>query len=276
MFVALVAFTTVAGIRGLRAIALRIIVSVAGITLLLAPTLLAQLRFSQFYDPQTKNTLNYKISQQFVNFGSYFYDGTHRWLALNGHDFVQIDFAIWVPIAAALAAVAVGWMLARNRRRRWTLPRHLDLPVIAYLVTSLAVYLVLQLSISYGVYRLLTPLLVINFPWRMLAFITPIGIVLVVVIADEFMRRHPIKILWRAVACIWLASLVVLSPITSSLAFELRVTRGARSVPRDGVVHSSDVCELPDLQWVLQWTLWQRCSLQCISSKGLSRPRVAK
>ena len=115
LFIALIAFVTVAGIRGLRATALRLIVSVAGITLLLAPTLLAQLRFSQLYDPQTKNTLNYKVSQQFVSFGSYFYDSTHRWLALNQHDFVQIDFAIWVPIAGALAAIAVAWFARQTQ-----------------------------------------------------------------------------------------------------------------------------------------------------------------
>jgi hypothetical protein len=75
----------------------------------------------------------------------------------------------------------------------------------------------LQLSMSYDVYRLLTPLQVINFPWRMLAFITPIGIILVVVIADQLMGRYPIRAIWRAVACGWLASLIVLSPITSSV-----------------------------------------------------------
>jgi len=221
LLIALVAFVTFAGFRGLRAIALRLTASVAGITLLLAPTLLAELRFSQIYDPQTKNTLSYKVSQQFVSFGSYFFD-SHRWLAsLNQPDFVQIDFAIWVPVAAALAAIAVGSFLALRGRSRWTLLRHLDIPVIVFLLVSLAVYLVLQLRISYGLYRILTPLLVINFPWRMLAFITPIGIVLVVIIGDHLMRRFPIRFFWRAVAGVWLASLIVLSPITSSPAINL-------------------------------------------------------
>ena len=97
-----------------------------------------------------------------------------------------------------------------------TLPR-LDVPVVAYLVVSLAVYLFLQLRISYDVYRLLSPLLITNFPWRMLAFITPIGIILLVVIADCVMRRYPNKVLWGTLAGLWLTSLVALSPIIASV-----------------------------------------------------------
>ena len=217
--VAFIVYVTSAGTKGFRTIAFRLVFCIVATTVLLAPLLLAQLRFSQFYDPQTKNTLSYKVSQQFVSFGSYFFDGSHRWFpALNQPDFVQIDFAIWVPVVAALAALAVGWFLALRGRSRWTLLRHLDIPVIVFLLVSLAVYLFLQLRFSYGLYRILTPLLVINFPWRMLAFITPIGIVLVVTIADVLMRRFPIRFLWRAVAGVWLASLIVLSPITSSPA----------------------------------------------------------
>ncbi len=237
LLIALAAFVTFAGFRGLRAIGLRLIASVAGATLLLAPTLLAELAFSQFYDPQTKNTANpYTISQQFVSFGSYFFDDSHRWLAaLNQPDFVQIDFAIWVPVAAALAALAVGCFVALRRRVRWTLLRHLDLPVIIFILVSLAVYLFLQLRISYFVYRILTPLLVINFPWRMLAFITPLGIVLVVIIADDLMRRFPIRFLWRAVAGAWLALLIVLSPISSSPAINLGFLNAPGQFPAMGL-----------------------------------------
>ncbi len=217
LVIALATFVAVAGFRGLRAVAPRLIVVVGGATLLLAPLLLAELRFSQFYDPQTKNTFSYKVSQQFVSFWSYLYDGTHRWLAGFSHNFVQIDFAIWVPIAAASAAMG-AYGVSKLRRRDRTLSVHVDAPVAAFLLVSLTVYVFLQLRISYGVYRLLSPLQVINFPWRMLAFITPIGIVLVVVIGSDLMSRYPIRVLWPALAGAWLASLVVLSPVTSSTA----------------------------------------------------------
>ncbi len=225
LVIALVTFVTVAGFRGLRAMALRLIVSVTGATLFLAPTLLAELRFSQFYDPQTKNTIaGWAVSQQFVRFGSYFYDRMHRWFSPDQLpprlNFVQIDFAIWVPIAATMAAIGGYWILRVWRRNRWRPLGRLHLPVVVFLVVSLAVYLFLQLRISYDVYRLLTPLQIINFPWRMLAFITPIGVILVMVIADDLMRRYPIRVFWGALMGGWFASLVVLSPITSSLVIE--------------------------------------------------------
>ena len=100
LFVALGTFIAIAGFSGLRSIALRLAITVAATTLLLAPLFLAELRFSKFYDPQTKVTAGGFLStQQFDSFWSYFYGGLHRWLVPPVVPFVQIDFAIWVPIA---------------------------------------------------------------------------------------------------------------------------------------------------------------------------------
>ena len=161
------------------------------------------------------------ISEQFVSFGRYFYDSTHRWFSPNQyppqHNFVQIDFAIWIPIVALMAALTWSLITKAHRRDRWRrIFNSLDRPVAVFLLGSLAVYLFLQLRFSYFVYRLFTPLMVINFPWRMLAFITPIGLILIVLIVDQVIRSHPQKIVWGSVAGLWLASLVVLSPIYSS------------------------------------------------------------
>ena len=220
--VAFVTFVAVAKLPGLRAVAVRLVISVAGTALLLAPILLAQLRFLHSYDPQTKNvSAPFMISEQFVNFGKYFYDSTHRWFSPNQsppqHNFVQIDFAIWIPIVASMAVLAWSLTTESHRRDRWRrIFDSFDRPVVVFLVVSLALYLFLQLRVSYFVYRLFTPLKVINFPWRMLAFITPIAIILIVLIADHVMRSHPKKIVWGSIAGLWLASLVVLSPTFSS------------------------------------------------------------
>src|ERR1039458_4623241 len=72
--ITMITFLAVAGIRGLRAIAPRLIVAVGGATVLLAPTLLAELRFSPYYDPASKVTYYANIAGDFVGFGSYFYD----------------------------------------------------------------------------------------------------------------------------------------------------------------------------------------------------------
>jgi hypothetical protein len=62
---------------------------------------------------------------------------------------------------------------------------------------------------------MIPPLQVINFPWRMLAYITPLALILVVVLADGLRKAHPRLALWRVVAVGWLASLVLLSPLLS-------------------------------------------------------------
>ena len=229
---AFIVFLSTAGITGLRTIAFKLVVSGAGIAILVAPLLLAELRFSQYYDPQTKNIMGFNAEHQFVSIGRYFYDGTHQWFAQNQvppvFNFVQIDFAIWVPIATTAAFLAYRWLTreverARSgrRRRRRTAPD----PVLIFLVASFAWYMFLQLRISYVVYRVLTPLQVLNFPWRMLGYITPLGVVLVVVIADKAMHRVRSKSLWYAAAGLWFASLLLLSPIFTSSGFRVTPTR---------------------------------------------------
>jgi hypothetical protein len=123
------------------------------------------------------------------------------------------------------------WVLKRRGSSRWTLPQPLRDPVIVFLVVSVAVYLFLQLRISFDVYRLFAPLLVINFPWRMLALITPIGIILVVALADGLMRRYPIKYLWLALTTIWLTCLVALSPVTSNWVANYEFLAGPGQFP---------------------------------------------
>ena len=54
---AVITFVATAGLRGLRAIAKRLVVAIAGASVLLAPTLLAELKFADYYDPAHKVTL---------------------------------------------------------------------------------------------------------------------------------------------------------------------------------------------------------------------------
>jgi hypothetical protein len=218
LFVALGTFIAIAGFSGLRNIALRLAITVAATTLLLAPLFLAELRFSKFYDPQTKVTAGGFLStQQFDSFWSYFYGGLHRWLVPPVVPFVQIDFAIWVPIAVALVAAGAYWALNRRGRGSSYFGRLVHMPIMVFLIGSLLVYLFLQMGISASVYRLFPPLQVISFPSVMLSFITPLGIILVVAIADSVRRRSAFRKLWWTLAALWLASLIVLSPISSSL-----------------------------------------------------------
>ena len=196
----------------------RLAVCFVATALLLAPLLVAELRFSGAYDPATKNEAALEIWNQFIGFGRYLVDAAYRW-STRGQippfaNFVQIDYAIWVPITAALLVGVVHGAMRSNRIRATDIRQSIATQgVPVFLGVSLAVYLFLQLKVSDFVYRLLTPLQVINFPWRMLALITPIGIILLAAIADGLMRRHPSRALWWPAAGVWLASLLLLSPV---------------------------------------------------------------
>ena len=96
-----ITFLVVAGWSGLRAIALRLTVAVLGAVVLLTPTLLAELEFTKFYDPATKVSTYGHIANDFFPLSSYFFDGGFRWLSGSPSLNLQIDFAIWIPIAAA-------------------------------------------------------------------------------------------------------------------------------------------------------------------------------
>jgi hypothetical protein len=215
--ITMITFLAVAGIRGLRAIAPRLIVAVGGATVLLAPTLLAELKFGQAFDPESKVTLYGKVANEFVGFGSYFYDGRYRWLANNGlHNFVQIDFAIWIPIAIALIGAAALWVAKWTRPDRTRAASNLRTPCILMLLASLCVYLFLQLPVSLWIYRFLSPLQVVAYPYRMLTFITPIGVILVIATANYLFRIDRASVIPKLVAVMWLLALIALSPITST------------------------------------------------------------
>jgi hypothetical protein len=215
--ITMITFLAVAGVRGLRAIAPRLIVAVGGATILLAPTLLAELKFGQAFDPESKVTLYGNVANEFVGFGSYFYDGRYRWLAYNGpHNFVQIDFAIWIPLAIALIGAVALWVARWTRPDRARGPRGLPTPYILMLLACLCVYLFLQLPVSLWLYRFLSPLQVVAYPYRMLTFITPIGVILVIATANYLVRLYPVSVIPKAVAVMWLVALIALSPITST------------------------------------------------------------
>ena len=221
LFVLAVAFLTFllsAGSAGLRAVLPRMVISFCAITVLLAPLLLVWVRLAKYYDPQTKNTAHgYAVSQQFAEFRP-----TSSTPAIAGfpeisHNFVQIDYALWVPIALVVTGGLVHWARTRCSPTWWSAARRTQASVLGFLIGSLAVYLFLQLRVSLFVYRLIPPMQVTSFPWRMLAYISPLALILVVVLADTLRRVFPRRAVWRAVAGGWLASLIVLSPVPSAV-----------------------------------------------------------
>ena len=123
---------------------------------------------------------------------------------------MQIDFAIWVPIVVALPFLVV--LVTRHSSSFRT---RVSSPVALFLVLSLVVFLFFQFPVSGPIYRIAHPLEVLQFPWRLMTYITALGILAVVAIAeaisDRAFRVSPAVI--PAVSAVWLGCLILLSPV---------------------------------------------------------------
>lgn len=206
------------GVSGFRAILPRLSLAVGGTVVLLAPMLLAELRMAQFYDPASKVTNYQSISNGsgFSPFVRYLFDRTEHWLAPMPHTFVQIDFAIWIPIAISVVGLAALTVRSYHRTGSFALPLRIDPFVFLFLWLTISVYVLLQLRATLIIYDLLSPLKVIDYAFRMLAFITPLGIVLVIAVFAPLYGRYRRHLLARVLPVVWLASFVLLSPVTAT------------------------------------------------------------
>ncbi len=234
LFATLAVFIAFSGLTSLRNVLPRLLISLCSVALLLAPLLVAELRFGKFYDPATKVKDFNPVTSEFYSFGSYFYDGSYRWFAATNPRpvTVQIDFAIWIPIALALI-VGFGFRtVSRRRKSHVDLARYVDIPVVVLLSGSVAIYLFLQLGISAWVYRALPFLQVIDYPYRMLTFIIPMGVIATVMIAEAVHRKYPATRSTSGLSVLWLVALILLSPITSTSlpSFGVQLYRGQGDV----------------------------------------------
>ena len=181
------------GTSGMRAIFKRMVISTAVVIALLSPVLIAELGFNGNFDPASKAIQGpFAASRNFVQSVDYFWNSGSSWLT----DFsnrtpvrpnslaVQIDFAIWIPIVIALPFLVILVV-----RRRGSLRARLSSPVAVFLVVSLAVFLFFQFPLSGPIYRVVHPLEVLQFPWRLMAYITALGILAVVAIAETVCSR---------------------------------------------------------------------------------------
>jgi hypothetical protein len=216
--VTFVVFVLTSGVGALRAASPRLIASVVAVTIILGPMLLAELKFAKYYEPAVAvSHYGANVSKNFYSTASYFYNGSYRWLADNPKPVtVQIDFALWVPIAIGLMSLLVACLLSRRRRGHFALTRYFCVPVLLLLLVTLLIYFLLQLRASLFVYDILSPLQVIDYPYRMLAFITPMALLVVMSMAEALFRTHPHRVILRVLPVLWLAALIAQSPLTSS------------------------------------------------------------
>lgn len=200
---------------GLRATVRRAATSVAALAVLLAPLLLITRVFLRDYDVGKITEAGYTPVNHFHAFSSYFLDRHYVWLRDWQGYTVQVDYGLWVG-AVVILGVYVCQEIG-HRRRGAVQP--FDRRVLALLTLPTLAFLFLQTRASRGVYSNLRLLDYFQFPWRLLAYITPLLVVLVCYGFGVLCRtgyRRPGQLLMLA----WLVSFVALMPVTHHFRYE--------------------------------------------------------
>ncbi|HMK63593.1 MAG TPA: hypothetical protein VK386_08235, partial [Acidimicrobiales bacterium] len=159
---------------------------------------------------------------------------------------VQIDFAIWISIITGGALLLVWYARSRRDDHPFSAADYFDVRALTVLGASMVVYLFLQLRVSAFVYRTLTPLKIIDYPYRMLALITPIGVLLAVAVAEALSRRYQRRRFVAWLPAPWLASLVLLSPLTSTTLPAFGYTFPSGHPGREVFIPSTEFFKLPE------------------------------
>lgn len=200
---------------GLQKTYKRALFSVFALAVLVAPMLIAQMRIGADYDPAVKIVQeSWTPTEQFRSPIHYFYDPSYTWLADWDQLNIQIDIGIWVPVFALVVVLAV--LIAKKRER--TIAKYFNPWVLGLLLLAGGFYFFLQLSSSARLYHLFPPLELIQFPWRLLAYITPIGLLVVAMGFEAMFRKFGdgprMRIILPGIVACWLLGFVVLSPLT--------------------------------------------------------------
>ena len=210
----------------------RCLVCLVSVVALIVPSLVLQSMMSHDYNPAEKIDDIYNIETSFQEPLNYLFNREYVWLQNWAGYTVQIDIILWVSIVMA-AILLLGYRLNKGMR---VLPR--DSAVWAVLA-AVVVYLILQLKIAQPIYEIIHTLALIQFPWRMLAIITPLLILLLAIVVDRLLKSLNRNIGRRIVyipLVVWIGLYVAFSPLTykNNIEYKGIASYPARSIYAGG------------------------------------------
>lgn len=169
---------------------------------LAGPSLLSMLMFGVDYDMGRIVTEPYHPNSQFQPLGRYFWDSLwsfgEKWEGFT----VQIDFPPMVLITAGLLGILLGSQMGlASLEKRWATL----IPVLPFFLLGTLAF-VLQTSISAPFYAHFPGAEFIQFPWRLLAVITPVAIAIGLYLTE---KAFPLR-LSGIVLAIYLVIMVII------------------------------------------------------------------
>ena len=216
------------GTSGLRLVGRRLVIATVLILAILGPGVIAEVKMGRYYDPASTIIGNNAYIHSFVfpHPWAYLVDTPFRWFGSSRTGAVpfglniQVDFAISGLLLLGLVASVIALYRRRKPGDFWSPP--IDHYVLTVLCVSLVIYFFFQLSVSRPIWTSVWQLEVFGYAFRMMSFAIPLALVLAMIVADWFLRiyksRWPRGSIWIpfGAATLWMASLILLSPITVS------------------------------------------------------------
>jgi hypothetical protein len=208
--------------EGIASTYCKILLAVGLLSVLVAPLLWMWKVFYSEYDPSTKLMQGGLVpTETFRSAAGLFYDRRFVWLRDWHASTTQIDIGIWVPL---FFAGIVGLVIVAKRigQKRWgsIWVEAKSQTVGIFLVLVGLAFTFMQLRVSAFVYHRLDFLNFLQFSYRMLAYITPVGILTVVGLGDYLYNKKGIsKNLLRVGAIGWISMFVLVSPIPHRFNF---------------------------------------------------------
>jgi len=151
------------------------------------PFLLGIRLFGEDLDLDRQRTGMFSVFRNFVPLGEYLYDRVGGWTSSTAGYTVEIGRGFNTLAVVSFAAVAMGFVrrdLSRERVREM-------LPAWFLVLGSGLCYFLLQMPLSAPLYRLVPPLQFLQFPWRLLAFSTPVSIFVLCLSLDLLVASRP-------------------------------------------------------------------------------------
>jgi len=194
------------------------LISVGILMVLLLPLLILEKLFLRYYDPSKITQAGYLASSNFHPFYDYLLHPHYIWLNASTDLTVQIDFGITIPLVIILLGLLID-LFSFSKLGHFT--RKLKGKLGVFLLASMTIFILLQLKISGTLYEHLKFMQFLQFPWRLLTYITVLGIIFIAYATT----RYNNKLFLNIFSIVWLGSFVLLSPVFKTVQHGYTTTR---------------------------------------------------
>ncbi|MDB5170463.1 MAG: hypothetical protein JWO35_157 [Candidatus Saccharibacteria bacterium] len=201
-------FLTTQKKSNLPRIAKKSLLAVGLFVLLMTPQLVLQKAFIKDYNPSKVTQSGFEASENFLPAKLYVYNGNYQWLERPQDITVQVDIGTVIIICGGTAFLLVNLIGRRKKAFAW-LRKQVAERLIFVLFLPSTVFIVLQLHYVKQLYQHIGLLQYLQFPWRLLAFITPLSMLVAVFV---IIQTHNTRIA-TGLLFVWALPFLIFSPI---------------------------------------------------------------